>query len=184
MNMQLRDDITYGGNIQFVHREVIFNEAGQTVDQRQHFALLLRPESIKFRLVTLGHQDKPGIERVAVQQQQAAAVAAKQMTIGCQSVMKLEGHDVPYSVSLLRYLLIIPLSPWERVGVRGYGGLLRQAFKKIDHPGLHGIFRADDQQVFGLDQVLEDGGAVAQLVDRGADIGADGLIDQLVMVMP
>ncbi len=59
-------------------------------------------------------------------------------------------------------------------GTKGEAGL-RQAFEEVDHAGLQRILGADDQQAVVLDQVHQNLRAVAQMVGRGLDVGADRL---------
>jgi len=55
---------------------------------------------------------------------------------------------------------------------------LRHVIEKLNHAGFQRIFCADDNQLFGLNELFEHGRAVTKLIDRGADVCPHGVADQ------
>jgi hypothetical protein len=63
--------------------------------------------------------------------------------------------------------------------LRSRGG---EAVKELHKAGFQGVFGANDQEAGVLDEVLDDGRAMAEVVGSGADVGTDGLVEESVGV--
>jgi hypothetical protein len=60
MNMQLRDDVADGTDIQLVHVEIIIDKTGYKIDLEQNRGLLRPGQFIQFDFIGLRHNNKPG----------------------------------------------------------------------------------------------------------------------------
>src|SRR5215469_9827910 len=74
--------------------------------------------------------------------------------------------------------------PYSTEGGRSPGDRLPgQTVEELDFSRLQRVFRADDRQPFVADQLLEHIGAVAQVTDGDAHVGADRVAHQRLLVV-
>ena len=67
-------------------------------------------------------------------------------------------------------------------GLRSAGSLGRDAVEEANLAGREVELGADDEQAVVIDQILDDGGAVAEVAYRGADVGAHGFTEHALLV--